>query len=106
MTQKTSIEMTIFDHYEVAAKEHCNTWNVSSVHVKDICKSAMMDRDGVLPGGGFINAVNSNNLREAVNRADEECLQNIKVIVAAFRNKYINQSVLDEYFSERNRMGV
>jgi hypothetical protein len=59
--------------------------NVSE-HIIDIIVSVMVTRDGVGPmGGSFVQAIVDNDLFEAVSRADQDCLKNIRIIVAAKR---------------------
>jgi hypothetical protein len=59
--------------------------NVSE-HIIDIIVSVMVTRDGVGPmGGSFVQSIVNNNLFDAVNRADQDCLKNLKIIVAANR---------------------
>jgi hypothetical protein len=43
------------------------------------------DNDG-WQGGGFVTAVIQNNLSSAISRADNECLANLKLIVATKEN--------------------
>jgi len=50
-------------------------------HITNIAASVMMDRDGVIPGGGFARAINENNLREVVGRADKDCINYLKYFV-------------------------
>jgi hypothetical protein len=51
----------------------------------------MMTRDGKgYPGGSFVQAVVDNDLFGAISRADSECYQNLKVIVAANQYAYLN----------------
>jgi hypothetical protein len=37
-----------------------------------------MTRDKVMMGGSFVQAVVDNNLREAINRADDTCIKYLK----------------------------
>jgi hypothetical protein len=50
-------------------------------HITNIAASVMMDRDNVIPGGGFVRAINENNLRDAVGRADRDCINYLKYFV-------------------------
>jgi len=50
-------------------------------HITNIAASVMMDRDNVIPGGGFVRAINENNLRDAVGRADAQCINYLKFFV-------------------------
>ena len=51
-----------------------------SEHIIDVMISVMMTRDNVLQGGSFVQAVIDNNLREAFNRADADCIKNLRII--------------------------
>lgn len=59
-----------------------------SEHVIDVMISVMMTKDNVLQGGGFVQAVIDNNLREAISRADTDCGKNLRIITlcASFCN--------------------
>jgi hypothetical protein len=64
-------------------------WGIEDAHVISIMSSVMKHRDGVMRGGGFVEAINDNNLYLAVNRADETCIKYIKQIVAAKHNCHL-----------------
>ena len=70
------------------AKEYDET---PSMHIIDIMASVMMTRDKYMMGGSFVQAVVDNDLYGTINRADKECLQNLKLIVATKYNCYLNQ---------------
>lgn len=79
--------MEIVEKYNQSAKEFALLYGVTSPHTINIVSSVMMTRDNVgYPGGGFVEAVVSNNLYLAISRADMECYHNLKVIVAAMDN--------------------
>lgn len=79
--------MEIIEKYNQSAKEFALLYGVVSPHIINIISSVMMTRDNVgYPGGGFVEAVVSNNLYLAISRADMECYSNLKVIVAAMGN--------------------
>jgi hypothetical protein len=51
----------------------------------------MMTRDGRgIAGGGFVQSVVSNDLFGAISRADNECYNHLKVIVAANQYAYLD----------------
>jgi hypothetical protein len=50
-------------------------------HIINIGRSVMMTRDNVLIGGGFVQAVNANDLSSAVERADSVCQKNLPYFV-------------------------
>lgn len=77
--------------YTSAAERFAKLYDVVDPHVIHIIRSVMYHRDMVLPGGGFVEAVASNNLTNAINRADAKCLANLKVIVAAKNNCYVEE---------------
>ena len=60
-----------------------------SNHILDIMVSVMRTRDNDgWQGGGFVTAVVENNLSLAIGRADNDCLRNLKLIVATNQNCY------------------
>ena len=82
------------DAYYKAASEHCERWQVNDPHVIRICQSVMMDRDGIVPGGGFVQSVNRNDLRAAVSTADRTCMTNLKVIVLSKHHAYVDEKYM------------
>jgi hypothetical protein len=56
-------------------------------HVASIGASVMMTRDKFQLGGGFVTAVVNNDLSDAVNRADTDCIRALKYFV------YVNRFV-------------
>ena len=58
----------------------------ASEHITDVIISVLMTSDKVLIGGSFAQAVCNNDLREAVNRADTEVFDNLKLIMSAYHN--------------------
>ena len=51
----------------------------------------MMTRDEQgIQGGGFVQSVVDNDLFGAISKADNECYNNLKVIVAANQYSYLN----------------
>jgi len=67
--------------YKMAAVHFADRYGeIVSDHVIDVMISAMMTRDGILQGGGFVDAVVSNNLKEAISRADTDCSKNLRII--------------------------
>lgn len=57
------------------------------LHVVSVGASVMMTRDGVLPGGSFVQAVCDNDLYGSLSRADSVCERSIKFF--AYINKHI-----------------
>jgi hypothetical protein len=57
------------------------------LHVVSIGASVMMTRDGVLPGGSFVQCVVDNDLYGAFSRADEVCERAIKYF--SYVNKHV-----------------
>ncbi len=67
--------------YRDKAKEFAQTYRVEvSEHIIDIMSSVMMTRDNVLQGGSFVRAILNNDLFNAINFADNECMANLKII--------------------------
>jgi len=83
--------MEIVNQYQSAAKEFALEYGVSNLHIINIIASVMMTRDGKgLQGGSFVQSVVDNDLFSSISRADNECLENLKVIVAANQYSYLN----------------
>jgi len=59
-------------------------------HVVDVMTSLLMTRDKFWVGGDFVQAVISNNLREAVLRADDVIVNHIKHMVIARDNFHLD----------------
>jgi hypothetical protein len=71
----------IRDSYRMAAVHFANRYNEQvSEHIIDVMISVMMTRDNVLQGGGFVQAVVANNLKESISRADTECGKHLRII--------------------------
>lgn len=77
--------------YTAKAKEFIINYRVApTVHLIDIVRSVMMHRDGIQTGGHFVQAVCSNNLYGAIERADTMCRQHLNIIVAAYLYAHVN----------------
>lgn len=61
-----------------------------SDHILDIMASVMMTRDKVRQGGSFSQAVVNNDLFKAVSFADQEVMENIRIIVLAYQYAYFH----------------
>jgi hypothetical protein len=71
----------IREKYRMAAVHFANRYDVQvSEHIIDVMISAMMTKDSVLHGGSFVQAVVNNDLRNAISRADTECLKHLRII--------------------------
>jgi hypothetical protein len=82
--------MDIREKYWDRAREFAKSYGVdASDHIVQVMASAMMTRDNVMEGGGFVQAVVKNDLSEAISKADPACLANIRIIVLAFRFAHI-----------------
>jgi len=83
--------MEIVNQYQIAAEEFALEYDVTNAHIINIIASVMMTRDGKgLQGGGFVQSVVNNDLFGAISKADSECYNNLKVIVAANQYSYLN----------------
>lgn len=83
--------MDIVNQYQSAAQEFALEYEVTNPHIINIIASVMMTRDGKgIRGGSFVESVVENDLFGAISRADNECYQNLKVIVAANQYAYLN----------------
>jgi hypothetical protein len=80
------------EKYKQRAIQHSNEWREDvSDHIIDVIISVMMTRDDVLQGGGFVQAICQNDLRNAVGRADSDCIKHLKLITMAYSNAYVEQ---------------
>jgi hypothetical protein len=78
--------MDIREKYWARARKFAESYKVTpSQHIIEVMASAMMTRDGVWNGGSFVQAIIKNDLAQAIERADQDCLQNIRIIVLAHR---------------------
>jgi len=67
--------------YRMAAVHFANRYNEQvSEHIIDVMISTMMTKDSVLHGGSFVQAVVNNDLKDAISRADTECLKHLRII--------------------------
>jgi acid phosphatase family membrane protein YuiD len=83
--------MDIVNQYRLAAEEFALQYGVSNEHIISIISSVMMTRDGRgISGGGFVQSVIANDLFGAISRADNECYNHLKVIVAANQYAYLD----------------
>lgn len=78
--------MTIIEKYRAAAKKYAAQWKITDEHVISVAASILMTRDSILPGGSFVHAVVNNNLNEAINRADDTCIQHMRFFVGIKNN--------------------
>jgi hypothetical protein len=87
-----NLEENIIDKYKESAKSLAKKYNINpSEHIIHVMASVMMHRDEVINGGSFAKAICENNLMESIFHADQECLENIKIIVLAKRYGYHHQ---------------
>ena len=55
-------------------------------HILDVAASVMMSRDGIMIGGGFVEAITHNDLMGAFDRADAVMVKSIRFMVYIYRN--------------------
>lgn len=83
--------MEILNQYQSTAKEFALEYEVTNPHIINIIASVMMTRDGVGPqGGSFVQSVVDNDLWGVISKADNQCMNNLQVIVAANQYAYLN----------------
>jgi len=56
------------------------------IHVLQLSVSVMMHRDNVRLGGGFVQSICDNNLRDAVNRADSTSVKALPFFVYCYNH--------------------
>ena len=65
--------------YKKSVIDFSSGWKVNlSDHQINTMISVMLHRDGIMNGGGFVEAVANNDLYGAISRADMENFQNLK----------------------------
>jgi hypothetical protein len=79
------------EQYVEAAKKHLHDYGTYtySDHIIDVIVSVMMTRDGIMQGGGFVQAIVNNDLRGAIGRADGDCTTHLRVIALAYPFAFI-----------------
>ena len=78
------------EKYEKRAIQFANEWKEEvSDHIIDVIISVMFTRDKVLDGGSFVQSVCNNDLYQAVCRADNDCINHLKLITLAKHNCHI-----------------
>jgi len=81
---------TLREDYKKAALRFAEDWRTDvTPHNVDIMISIMMHRDGIMPGGGFVEAVCNNDLVGAVSRADMDNLRVIKLLALTNIHCYV-----------------
>lgn len=84
--------MDIREQYREKALQFAKDWGYVTVsdHILNIMVSIMATRDKTsYAGGGFVEAIVSNNLYLAVSRADSECSQHLKLLTLCCNNCYL-----------------
>lgn len=68
--------------YVTATKNFADRYGYKDIsnHITDVMVSIMMTRDKVLSGGSFVQAICNNNLRESISRADNDCINHLKLL--------------------------
>lgn len=79
------------DYYERVREFAKEYGEAPSIHIIDVMASVMMTRDRFMVGGSFVQSVVNNDLYQAINRGDNECLKYLKLIVATNHHCYLNQ---------------
>ena len=84
--------MDIREQSRERAIEFAKEWNCENVseHILDIMVSIMCTRDkSSYAGGGFVEAICSNDLFSAVTRADSDNIRVIKLLALTYRQCYL-----------------
>ena len=68
--------------YVTATKNFANRYGYKDIsdHITDVMVSIMMTRDKVLSGGSFVQAICDNNLKQCIDRADNDCINHLKLL--------------------------
>lgn len=78
--------MNVTERYKQASKDYASQWGIVDEHVINIGTSILMTRDGELIGGSFVQAVLRNDLEDAVNVADNTCINYLRFFVGIKNN--------------------
>jgi len=77
--------------YKKSVIDFSSGWKVNlSDHQINTMISVMLHRDGIMNGGGFVEAVANNDLYGAISRADIENFQNLKLVTLCYKNNHIH----------------
>ncbi len=80
----------IREMYKKSVIEFASSWKAElSEHQIDTMISAMLHRDKIQVGGGFVEAVANNDLYNAISRADIENFSNLKLVTLCYRNNHV-----------------
>jgi hypothetical protein len=63
------------------------------IHIIQLATSVLLNRDGILPGGHFVQSICNNNLKDAVNRADSTAIKGIKFFVYCYNNLHPSNQI-------------
>ena len=78
--------MSVTEKYKQTSKDYASQWGIVDDHVINIGASILMTRDSELQGGSFVQAILRNDLEEAVNRADNTCINYLRFFVGIKNN--------------------
>lgn len=77
--------------YKQSVLEFAENWKTElTPHQVDTMISVMLHRDNIMMGGSFVESVANNDLYGAINRADVENFQNLKLVTLCFRNNHVH----------------
>ena len=70
------------NRYVTATKNFADRYGYKDIsnHITDVMVSIMMTRDKVLSGGSFVQAICENNLKQCIDRADNDCINHLKLL--------------------------
>lgn len=66
-------------------------WELTD-HVKEVMISVLMTRDKVWVGGGGVQSILSNDLRQAINYCDSEIVRHLREMVIARDNFHLKKN--------------
>jgi hypothetical protein len=79
-------------HIRAYLTKNANFYNLDKVsedefnHVVIVASSVLMERDKIMVGGSFAQAIVENDLRGAIGRADATCVKHLKTFVLVNHN--------------------
>ena len=83
--------LTERQRYDYVARDLAQrySYNDISEHIVDVMISVMMHRDAYQRGGSFVEAICDNKLDEACSRADDDCINYLRLFSLVKRFGYI-----------------
>lgn len=90
-------DLQLYDRemYDYVARDLAKRYGYNNIseHIVDVMISVMMHRDGFQRGGSFVEAISENNLDEACSRADDDCINHLRLFSLVKRFGHIRSNI-------------